>query len=144
MFRICRRETEKDRWWEKANRCCPWFENFHQSPASTAYVHLTMPFYLHINVEHEIICFFSMRPPSLYYLLYTGEESRHVARQWLTNQLERTCWSTNDREESRRTFDRSRNRTFDLRLVDTFQFRSNRRFNLWTRWGHVELSMKPN
>jgi len=102
----------------------------HQSAAPTAYVRPTMPFYLHINVERAIICFISM-PPSLYYLLYIGEESRPVTKQWLTNQLERTCWSTNDHEENRRTFDRSRNRTFDHRLGENFQFGWNRSFDLW-------------
>ena len=114
----------------------------HQYP--TAYVQPTMPFNLHINVEQEIICFTSM-PPSLYYLLYTGKESRYVARQWLTNQLERTCWSTNDREGNRRTFDRSRNRTFYLRLGESFQFGWNRWLHFWTRWSFdLELSAKPN
>ena len=57
---------EKDRWcMRKQTVVSSWFENFHQSPA---YVQPTMLFHLHINVEHEIICFISM-PPRLHYLL---------------------------------------------------------------------------
>lgn len=115
----------------------------HQHPLA-AYFQPTMSFYLHINVEHEIICFISM-PSSLHYLLYTGEESRHVARRWITNQLERTCWSTNDREENRRTFDRWRSRTSDPILGEIFQIDWNRRFHLKTIWSSdAEISVEPN